>query len=75
MAAQQKKLVVPRSDTLAIPCWPQLRAALSAGSIAHLGDTPEEVARFLIIDGLDRRHRERCQQEAASNARIAATYR
>jgi hypothetical protein len=62
-------------DVLVIDCWPQLRAALNSQSVKFLGDTPEDVARFLIIDGLDQRLRELASNQAAQDWRIGSVNR
>lgn len=61
-----------RKDAITIEVWPQLRAALGHQRFAMLGDTPEEVAKFLIVEALDRRLQDIARNDAAwHNARAA----
>lgn len=62
-------------DIIEIECWPQLRLALENDAVALLGSTVEDVARFLIIDGIERRARERAANRSAADQRVAATSR
>lgn len=63
-------------DLLTVPCWPGLRRALEHEvAVNIIGSTPEEVATYLIIRGLDDRRRERGRHDAAIAARSAALSR
>ncbi len=65
MAAKKTKLLVD--------AWPQLIEALSRETM--LGNTPEEVARYLIVAGLDDRHRARAALRRERAAAVASGYR
>lgn len=45
-----------RRRKLVIDAWPQLIEALRRQPM--LGTSPEDIAKFLIVDGLDKRERE-----------------
>lgn len=65
-----------QGETLSIKCWPQLRRGLEREvAVNVIGSTPEEVALFLIIWGLEARHRERAEQASAGDMRFASARR
>lgn len=63
----------PKATKLIISAWPQLIEALERHPV--LGTTPEDVAKFLIIEGLESRDRERLAANRARNGAIASGWR
>jgi hypothetical protein len=63
---------IPPFTPLTLKAWPRLIEALRQPNLAILGDTPEEVAKYLVIRGLDDRLREDAANSRARNAAAAA---
>jgi hypothetical protein len=64
---QRKKLV--------IDAWPKLIEALASEHLSMLGDTPEAIALFLIIEAVDERVRQKYLGKQAINALRATGWR
>jgi len=64
-----------KKKTLTIVAWPELLNFLEhEASTSMIGGTPEEVARYLIVKGLDDRARERESNRRAINSAAASKH-